>query len=231
VLTVVIGATVSTVQVRATVVPAFPSVSTPRTRKVLEPSDTSVNDLGLVQVVKVAPFIEHSKRAKSAAVLEKANCGSLLLDRSFSAGPEPSVTVGPVVSTTKVRVSESPLPAASVAVTVKVCDPSDTPVVGVKGEEQTATVPESIRHRFSVEPVLVKVNVGVVSFVEVPSEAGLVIVTSGGVVSTVRVRVAGVGSELPAASVAKTVRVCEPSDRGVVGVKGEVQATGEPESI
>ena len=40
-----------------------------------------------------------------------------------------------------------------------------------------------------------------------------VIVVSGGVVSTVKVRVAGVASVLPAGSVARTSKVCEPSSR------------------
>jgi hypothetical protein len=82
--------------------------------------------------------------------------------------------------------------------------------------------------------VLPKLKVGVVSLVAVPSAAGVVIVTFGFVVSTVNVRAAGVGSALPAASVAVTVSVCEPCDRGLDGVKGEVQLTGvpkRPESI
>ena len=65
------------------------------------------------------------------------------------------------------------------------------------------------------------VNVGVVSLVEVPGL--LVMVVSGGTVSTVKVRLAGVASTLPAPSMARTSKVCEPSDRAAV-VKGVVQA-------
>ena len=49
------------------------------------------------------------------------------------------------------------------------------------------------------------------------------IVVSGGVVSTVQVRLAGLGSVLPAGSVARTVNVCEPSARPLY-VWGEVHA-------
>ena len=42
-----------------------------------------------------------------------------------------------------------------------------------------------------------------------------VIVVSGAVVSTVNVRVAGVASTLPAASIARTANVCSPAARPV----------------
>ena len=54
-------------------------------------------------------------------------------------------------------------------------------------------------------------------------------VVSGAVVSTVQVRLAGVGSVLPAGSVARTVNVWEPSANPVY-VLGEVQAVSDPPS-
>ncbi|MFP2964290.1 hypothetical protein ACLEPN_42955 [Myxococcus sp. 1LA] len=60
-----------------------------------------------------------------------------------------------------------------------------------------------------------KSNVAVVAFV---TAAGpLTMVVSGAVASTVHVRVAGVGSTLPAASTARTARVCSPSSSPVYG--------------
>jgi hypothetical protein len=52
---------------------------------------------------------------------------------------------------------------------------------------------------------------GVVSDVAVPS-AGFVSETAGRVVSTVQVTLAGVGSTLPAGSIARTWKVCELSE-------------------
>ena len=60
------------------------------------------------------------------------------------------------------------------------------------------------RRHWNVEPssVAVKLKVGVLSLVVL--DGPLVIVVSGGVVSTVNARVAGVGSVLPAGSMART---------------------------
>ena len=55
-------------------------------------------------------------------------------------------------------------------------------------------------------------KLGVVSVVAVALE-GLVSDTAGSVVSTVQVALAGVGSTLPAGSIALTWNVCEPSSR------------------
>ena len=93
----------------------------------------------------------------------------------------------------------------------------------VKGEVQAAKAAVSTRH-WNVEPVSVEVKVksGVVSLVEPPAATVPVIVVSGAAVSTVKLREAGVGSTLPAASVARTSKVCDPCVR-VALVKGEVQ--------
>jgi hypothetical protein len=53
---------------------------------------------------------------------------------------------------------------------------------------------------------------GVLSFVKLPA-AGVTISTAGRLRSTVHVRVAESGSTLPAASIARTSKVCEPGVR------------------
>src|SRR6266508_1945437 len=53
-------------------------------------------------------------------------------------------------------------------------------------------------------------KLGVGSFVELPSP-GSTSVTGGSAEFTIHVSVAGAGSTLPAASIARTARVCEPS--------------------
>ena len=70
-----------------------------------------------------------------------------------------------------------------------------------------------------------KANVGVVSLVW--AGGAPVIAVVGGVVSTVKVREAGVASVLPAASVARTSKVWEPSLSDAV-VCGEVQLPQPP---
>ena len=67
-------------------------------------------------------------------------------------------------------------------------------------------------------PASVAVN-AIEALVEVPLAGAVVIVVSGGVVSpdagslTVQVAVAGEASTLPAVSVARTLKVCEPTAR------------------
>ena len=110
---------------------------------------------------------------------------------------------------------ESRLPAGSLARTAKLWAPSASAAVGVwvaPGPLQGAKAAESKRHS-KVDPVWVaeKPKVGVESFVG--PEGPEVIVVSGGSVSTVKERVAGVGSTLPAGSVARTAKVWRPSAR------------------
>ena len=106
----------------------------------------------------------------------------------------------------------SVLPAASVARTLTVWPPSASAGV-VHGLVHAVQAPLSTRH-VNVEPasVEVKPNAGVASLVGPLGPE--VIVVSGAVVSDgaliVHVCVAGVASVLPAASVARTLNVCEP---------------------
>ncbi len=153
-------------------------------------------------------------------------------------GPESITVSGAVVSiaTVKVRVAGvgSVLPFASVACTWKVWEPLVIPV-SARGELHDWNVPPSNLHS-NVEPD---------SFAEKPNEVDAVvtvepsagpelIVVSGGVwsvVSTVKVRVAGVASVLPASSVDRTWKVCGPLER-LVRVRGEEHdANSAPSSL
>ncbi len=144
-------------------------------------------------------------------------------------GPAVIVVSGGVVSTLNARLAGvgSVLPAVSVARTSNVCAPSASAAV-VNGVVQAANAPASTRH-WKVDPasVAVKENVGVLSLVVPVGPA--VIVVSGGVVSTLNARLAGVGSVLPAVSVARTSNVCAPSASAAV-VNGVVQAANAPAS-
>ena len=105
------------------------------------------------------------------------------------------------------------LPAASVARTLNVCDPFARPEYAF-GEVQALQAPASSWHS-NDEPVSDEVNVKLADAVVTVPLGPPVIVVSGGVVSgaatlTVHVRVAGEASVLPAASVARTLNVCEP---------------------
>ena len=131
---------------------------------------------------------------------------------------------GAVVSTVKVRVVgvASWFPAASSALKVAVWGPSERPVKDF-GEVQSAKGSESILHwtlavSEAGSPAKVKVAWSV-AMVPVGPES---IVVSGGVVSTVKVRVVGVASWFPTASSALKVAVWGPSDRPVK-VFGDVQ--------
>jgi hypothetical protein len=125
----------------------------------------------------------------------------------------------------------SVLPAASVARTENVCEPTDSPVY-VLGEVHASYEPVSSLHA-KVEPdsVAVNANVAVVSVVVVGGSC--VIEVSGAVVSagasTVHVKLAADWSVWPAWSLARTEKVCDPSPRPLY-VLGEVHASYEPVS-
>src|SRR5262249_39189345 len=120
----------------------------------------------------------------------------------------------------------SVLPAKSEARTRNVCDPSASPVY-VFGELQLVHEPASRLHSNVDGSEAMNSNVGDPEAV-VP-EGPEVIVVSGDVASTVHVRSAGVGSLLPARSVARTRNVCEPSTSPVY-VVGELQGPNAPPS-
>src|SRR5215217_3223526 len=101
----------------------------------------------------------------------------------------------------------SVLPAASVARTSKVCEPSARPLYDF-GEEQVVQEPPSIRHA-NVDPLSLELKEKLAAPALVGSAGCAVIVVFGAAVSTVHVNEAGVASVLPAASVARASKVCE----------------------
>jgi hypothetical protein len=112
----------------------------------------------------------------------------------------------------------SVLPAASVALTEKVCEPLASPVY-LLGEEQALKVPLSREH-LKVLPTSEEEKVIVALFCFMVPEGPESMVVSGAVVScggggtfTVKVLDAGVASTLPTPSLALTWKVCDPSER------------------
>ncbi len=123
------------------------------------------------------------------------------------------------------------LPAASVARTLKLCEPSPRAAV-VLGLVQAPKAAESSLHS-KVEPGSVELNANdalVAVVVPVGPEVIVVsgaVVSGGGAVSTVNERVAGEASVLPATSVARTDTECAPSASAEV-VHGLVQFGPRP---
>jgi hypothetical protein len=164
-----------------------------------------------VQGAHAPPSRRHSEVAPLSSTVKDTEP----LPESDSAGGEDVIVVcGAAVSTVNDRTAAvaSVLPAASVARTLTEWPPSDSAGV-VHGLVHAPYAPLSTRHA-NVEPdsVEANANAGVASFVGPLGPA--VIDVSGGVVSAggliVHVCEAGVASVLPAASVARTLNVCEP---------------------
>jgi hypothetical protein len=163
---------------------------------------------------------EHSKVAVASVELNVNVASALAVE---DGGPELIVVFGALVSTVIDRLAgvASTWPSPSTARTRKVCAPDESVEV-VNGDEQLVNAPVSTEH-WNVDGVSLdeNANVGVESFVGPLGPE--VIVVSGAVVSTVKARVAGVGSVFPAGSVARTENVYGPS-RSATGVNGDAQA-------
>jgi hypothetical protein len=131
----------------------------------------------------------------------------------WAAGPDETVVSGGVRSTRQVREAgvASVFPAVSVALTSNVCVPSDR-ASRLTGVVQGASTPASSRH-WKVEPASLAENVNAAEEAFVSAVGPESIVVSGAVASIVHVWAAGVGSLLPAGSVARTWTVCVPSAR------------------
>ena len=212
---VVSGAVVSTVMVRV----AGPvGWLVARTSKVCGPSASAAVVWGDVQAVKASSSMRHSKLAPGSEENSNVGVGS----RVNPLGPLSIVGRDTVVSTVKVRVAglASVLPAASVARTSNVCGPSASAAV-VWGEVQVVKASSSMRQSKLAPGSEENSNVGVASRVRPLGPVSIVV--CGALVSTVIVRLAGVASVLPAASVARTSNVCVPSASAAV-VCGELQA-------
>src|SRR5207237_707846 len=136
------------------------------------------------------------------------------------------VTVGAVVSIVQVNVVLAPvLPAASVAWTENVCEPSARPA-NVFGDVHAANAPASSLH-CCVVPDSLTVNANVALAELLGFDGVEVSVTVGGTVSIVHVKLAL--PVLPAVSVERTVNVWFPSAR-LVNVLGDAHATNAPAS-
>jgi hypothetical protein len=161
------------------------------TEKVWEPLAKPVYFLGEEQAPKAPPSSWHSKVEFAS---EEENVNEALFCFTVPEGPESMVVSGGVVScgggavlTVQVRVAgvASTLPAPSLALTEKVCEPSArTPCSGtVFGELHEAKAPPSREHS-KVEPASEEENVNVAEvLLTVPDGPEGSKVVSGGVVS------------------------------------------------
>ncbi len=121
----------------------------------------------------------------------------------------------------------SALPAASTARASNVCAPSASWGIAV-GDWQGLNGPPSTRHsKVAPSSSVPRPNDGARSLVVGGGPERIVV--SGASVSTVKVRVAGVGSALPAGSIARTSKVCSPSARSPAGC-GDWHAANAPPS-
>ena len=138
---------------------------------------------------------------------------------------------GAVVSTSKPRVATAWFVAASVARTRKVWGPSASGAAGVWELESEQGpkegVPVSIEHSKEAPGSELKPKVGDGSLVR--SIGPESIWTTGGIVSTVQSKEAGLASTLPALSIALTSNSWAPSVSAVYS-RGEVQAPQAPPS-
>lgn len=111
-------------------------------------------------------------------------------------------------------VAELTFPAASIAFTENVCEPlpSDESACGDRHVANAEPSSEQTNPVTPVPPVSVpeKLNVAVELF-EGFAGFGSSMVADGGTVSTIQVYWAGVASTLPAASMARTLKMCDPS--------------------
>ncbi|XSF08636.1 hypothetical protein VZP55_30365 [Myxococcus faecalis] len=205
---VVSGATVSTVHVRVAGVPStLPALSRARTASVWLPWDRLLNVAGEVHAANVPPSRLHSKSA-GVSVEVKANVA--LFEFVVPVGPEVMLVSGATVSTVQVRLAgvASKLPAASTARTCKVWLPCDKPGKVTGSVHAAKGAPSSEHWYVTASSLELKSNVALALFVR--PLGPLTMVVSGATVSTTQVRLAGVGSTLPAASRARTWNVWEP---------------------
>lgn len=169
-----------------------------------EPSARPESDAGLVQTDHEPESSRHSNVAVPSSDVKLNDAAE-----EFDAlgGVDKKLVSGATVSTVQVYDAGEPsmLPAASVARTAKVCEPSAMPLK-LWGDVQDAHGPVSNRHSY-VTGLSSDVNANDAD-VEFEAKGGFdVMVVLGAVASTLHVYGAGVGSVLVAASVARTWNV------------------------
>src|ERR1043166_1926646 len=193
----------------------FLAASVPRTVTVWAPSVSAAGVNGEVHAANAPLSTWHWITV--APVTVNATLGVLSLVGVVTAV---TLTTGGVVSIVQWNDAVEALPTMSVARTVKLWAPSARLAV-VNSEVHAANAPPSTSQaNAAVASPELNPNVPVAVF---DSAAGLeVIITDGGVASTVQLLVAGVGSTRPEVSRARTAKLCAPSPR--VNARGEVQA-------
>jgi hypothetical protein len=196
------------VQLRlAGVASVLPAASIARTRKVWEPAARPLYVVGLVQPANAEASREHWN---VEPVSDELNVNEAVVVVTVPVGPELIVVCGAVVSIVHVRVAgeASRFPTPSVARTRNVCDPAASPLNDL-GLAHAVNAPASSEHA-NVEPTSVAEKLNVAEVVLLRSAGPLRIVVSGGVVSTVQVRLSGLESVLSAGSIPRTVKVWLP---------------------
>jgi hypothetical protein len=158
--------------------------------------------LGDVHVPQAPVSSRHS--SGPASVAEKPNDAEL--DPTVPLGPLEIDVFGAVVSTVQVRFAgvASMFPTVSMARTENVCSPSPSPEYAF-GEPHAAQEPASSLH--SNVPASLDENPNEAELDPTVPLGPLAIDVSGEPVSTVQVRLAGVASTFPTASIARTAKV------------------------
>ena len=171
--------------------------------------------------------VEPALECRGRFVDEKSNVAEPLA--TVPAGPDLIVVSGATVSTVQVAAAGvgSRLPAASVARTVNVCGPWARLEYDFGDVHEAAAAVSSLQVKLTSGSDAPNEIAALVLGTE-PDGAD-VIVVSGTAVSTVKLAVAGVGSVLPASSLAVTAIVCGPSSSPVYCL-GEVHDCAGPPS-
>jgi hypothetical protein len=213
-LIVTIGSTVLMVHVKlAGVASALPAASVAATVNVWLPVARPLYAFGLVQLAAAPPSMTQlNVLPASVEVNEKL---ALVLLVGF-VGFAVIVVFGATVSTLKLTVAAPTFVAASVAVTTTLCAPSVRPAYAF-GLVQLVAAPPSIAQVvvYGATPLETANTTFGLAVLIVDALTGELIVTTGRVVLIVQVKLAGVASALPAASVAATVNVWLPAARPV----------------
>ena len=184
-----------------------------RTRIVCELSANPVSCSGVVAASQPALSRLYSKVAPATVALSVNDAEVELVS---DAGPPEIVVSGAIGGggAVSVQVNDagvaSTFPAASMARVRNVCEPFASPSTESGNVAGTnATLSTLISNVAFTSPRAIAENVA--GWVVIVVFGVTVSCVSGGVVSTTQVRVAGVASMLPAASRARTSKVCEPS--------------------
>jgi hypothetical protein len=183
----------------------------------------------LVQAAKAAPSRAHWKLEPPSLEVKPKLALELVLK---AGGPAVMVVFGGAVSAGDWIVQVwlagvgSVLPAGSVARTWKVWEPSARAVYSC-GLAQGAKAASSRAH-WKLEPASLEVKPKLALVLVVDVGGAAVMVVFGGVVSTVHVWLAAVASVLPAGSVARTEKECDPSPRTAYSAGGVQGAKARP---